>query len=452
MIQSSIIILAHNDWNIVHKCIQSVIAHTNNYEIIFMVDNSIIFKDELKKFGTIIESKNPFNFAQRVNQGIKSAKGEYFVILNDDTEPHPGWLENMIHANNTLGPGLVGARCQEGGCSNRQARGEGEAIYSKYTLNMFALLIPRRIYDIIGPLDERFIYYGGEDDDYTLRAHRHKIKTIVSAGYVIHHAGSSFSQDRQSILLPKTRELFRNKWETYLPVPPDENWFDATRQPFIYPLISILMTTRDHQAYIASSIRSVLEQSYLFFELLIGIDGNDQGLAPILSQFNDKRIKVLTEPVAIGSCAMRNKLFSSSSGEFVAIMDSDDIMLPDRLSKQLMAMSTDIDIIHSGYFLEKDSRQAIAQTYPINKNMLLSGGHYVAGGTFLMRRWVLERALFSQNFHRAFDLEFILRNFDKFSFYHLPEPTIIYRRHEGNHESGNAESKNQHQKLIEAYQ
>lgn len=454
MIQTSIIILTHNNWGLVSACIQAVIRHTNNYELLFVVDSTVAFTQELKKFGHIIETNEPFNFASRINLAIKHASGEYIVLLNDDTEPQTGWLTHMITADRIRGPGIVSARCQPGGCSNRQAHGPGEHTYSRSTINMFATLISRRVLTILGPLDTRFIYYGGEDDDYSLRALRHRFNLIISAGYVLHRVGGAFTQDKVQDLLPKTRELFRTKWGVNLPYTPSgEHWYDETRFPFTQPLISILMPTRNHTAYIQEAVQSVLNQTYQNFELLIGIDGLDQpALNPILSIFNDPRIKLITSETPIGSCAMRNKLFKASEGEFIALMDSDDIMLPQRLSSQLTAMAPEIDIIHSPCILEgPEGTKTPLQTFPINKYMLLSEYSYVAAGTFFLRRWVLENALFNQEFHHAADFEFILKNYNRFSFYHLNEPTIIYRRHADAHESGNPHACAQHRQLIERY-
>lgn len=455
MDQSSIIILAHNDFGTVKECVESVIQNADNYEIVFVIDNIIPFKEYLEKFGKVIIGPDPFNFAQRVNIGIAAAQGEYIVLLNDDTKVQPGWLDKMISDNQSLGPGLVGARCQPGGCSNRQTWGEGSAMYTKYTLNMFATLIPRRVIDVIGPLDERFVYYGGEDCDYSLRAERHLFKRVISRGFVWHKVSTSFTHEKIVSLLPKTREIFRDKWGVDLPIPPEQSWRDSVRAEYLKPLVSILMATRNHEKYIAAAIKSVLDQDYYNFELLIGIDGPDQQeTVKIIAGFQDARIKIISSAEKLGSCAMRSRLFEEPKGEFIAIMDSDDLMLGSRLTRELALFKDfpDTDIVHSEVIREDESgAQKKMELRPLNRKILLSGNNFIAGGTFLMRRYVMENCNLNSDYDRAFDFEFALRNYGRFKFKYLNEPTLVYRRHSGEHLSGNSESARLHKELIKEY-
>ena len=349
MIETSIIIPTYNLEH-VNACIASIIVHTENYEIIFVLDKSAQFQKELEKYGRVILTKKPFIFSHRVNLGIKEARGEYICVLNDDTMPQKNWLDDMILANRLWGPAMVGARCQERGCSNPDAidRGQPGNNLTKHTLNMFATLIPRRVLDVIGLLDERFVYYGGEDDDYSLRALRHGFQLIISTGCVYHHGGAGYSKGVAE-LINKTEKVFYKKWGVGMPrCIPQEHWKDPVRERYTKPLISVLMPTKNHEDYIFEAIESVLKQSYGNFELLIGIDGLPQSKTEnIIKQFNDKRIEVYIRAFSVGSCAMRNELFKKSKGEFMALMDSDDIMMPGRLEKQLDAMDPYTDIVYS---------------------------------------------------------------------------------------------------------
>jgi GT2 family glycosyltransferase len=175
-----------------------------------------------------------FIFSKAVNQGIKAATGKFICILNDDTEPQELWLEKMIDTYTSCGPALIGARCQSGRCTNVDAWGKADQdIVTIHTINMFCLLMPRNVYDVLGPLDERFEYYGGEDDDYTLRAMCAGINTIISSAYVKHESGQSFSLSTRMIDRNKTRGIFMAKWGVYMPTPPIESWNDETRRHLI---------------------------------------------------------------------------------------------------------------------------------------------------------------------------------------------------------------------------
>jgi len=446
MIETSIIIPTQNDWFCIKSCIDAIVKHTESYEIIFVVDERVQFAEKLKNYGKVIQCPMPFIFAERINMGIRSAQGQYLCLLNSDTVPEADWLRRAIRTEQLYGPGIIGLRCQKNGCSNPDAHGAGGIKETNYTINMYGMLFARRTYEVIGPLDEAFIYYGGEDDDYCLRALRHGFKLIISDGYVHHTVGGGFDAGMVQNLLPKTYELFRYKWGITPPRPPAESWIDAERGPKTEPLVSVLMPTwSGHADYIESAVRSVQSQTYKNIQLLIGYDGfttsgGEAGNNKIIGY--DK----------IGSCAVRNRLFEEAKGEFIALMDSDDIMLPDRITDQLAAMKPDIDIVNTAYIAEtKDGLRKTMSGNPINLDMLKAMETTVAGGTFMLRRYCLEQQLFSQRYHRAFDFEYVLRTYKTFKYAYLDKPTIIYRRHAGEHLCGNNESHRQHKELMEAY-
>jgi len=446
MIQTSIIIPTQNDWNCIKTCIDAIIKNTENYEIVFVIDKRVQFKDKLALYGKVVSVDRDFIFSDRINTGIQHAQGQYICILNSDTIPTTAWLEHMVSTEQQYGPAIIGARCQRNGCSNLDAHGQGKIKETHYTINMFGMLFSKRTYEVIGPLDERFIYYGGEDDDYCLRALRHGFQLIISQGYVHHSVGGGFDSGMVQNLLPKTYDLFKEKWGVTMPVPSKESWVDDTRKPITMPLVSILMPTWNHEDYICEAVRSVKRQTYQNIELLVGYDGIKD-----MNNIITEQHQIIGFP-KIGSCAIRNKLFKRSHGEYIALMDSDDIMLPDRMQKQLNAMTPDTDIIHTGYIIEsKDGVREAKPGQAINLNMLLSLLSVVAGGTFLMRRHCLEKEPFSTTYDRAFDFEYTLRTFKKFKYKYLPEPTIIYLRHAGEHLSGNNESYKQHKELMRKY-
>jgi glycosyltransferase involved in cell wall biosynthesis len=453
MIRTSIIIPTHNDKDCVGECIDGIIRNTDNYEIIFVLDDSVEFKEELKRYGKVVETRQPFTFSSRINLGIAAAQGKYFCILNDDTVPQPGWLENMIHDSREYGYALTGARCQKFGCHNADAHGIGPVVETQHTINMFAALIPRRLHDIVGPLDERFVRYGGDDDDYYVRARRHGFATIISSGFVLHKKSRAFGMERITNELPETRHIFKEKWGVFMPVSLDQNWSDEDHRDAIEPIVSVIMPTRGHHKYIREAVISVLAQGYKKLELLVGIDGPDQEeTVKSLEGIEDPRLKVEAFPEHEGSCAVRNRLILHCKGDFVALMDSDDMMLPDRIEEQLRAMDPWTDIVHTAFLMENAAGKVTTHdALPINREMLLSLTSYVAGGTMMLRRRILVSDQFTRKHERAFDFEFALRTHDKYVYKFLPKPSIIYRRHAGSHLSGTTESRMVHFDVINEY-
>jgi glycosyltransferase involved in cell wall biosynthesis len=83
------------------------------------------------------------------------------------------------------------------------------------------------------------------------------------------------------------------------------------------------------------SIRSLLNQSYGDFELLLCDDGSDdQGLA-IAHSFNDPRVICWSDGRRLGLAARLNECIDRARGLYLARMDADDIAYPDRLAQQM---------------------------------------------------------------------------------------------------------------------
>ena len=93
------------------------------------------------------------------------------------------------------------------------------------------------------------------------------------------------------------------------------------------------MPVRNGGKYIKEAIQSVLGQTLRDFELVIVNDGSDDNTEEIIKSFTDDRIVYLRQE-KLGISVALNTGIRNSIGLNIARMDSDDIMLPDRLEKQ----------------------------------------------------------------------------------------------------------------------
>ena len=101
--------------------------------------------------------------------------------------------------------------------------------------------------------------------------------------------------------------------------------------------ISIIMANWNCQAFLDAAIRSVQQQTVEDWELVIADDGSSDDSVAVATRFaeEDSRIRVL-EPVRGGSPASaRNRALESATGDWLAIMDSDDTIRPDRFERLL---------------------------------------------------------------------------------------------------------------------
>lgn len=105
-------------------------------------------------------------------------------------------------------------------------------------------------------------------------------------------------------------------------------------------LVSIIMPAYNSSAFIADSIRSVLQQTYSKWELIIIDDCSSEPIAPIIQSFQDDRIHYIRLIQNSGVAAARNVGISKAKGRYIAFLDSDDIWLKNKLREQLQFMKT----------------------------------------------------------------------------------------------------------------
>lgn len=100
-----------------------------------------------------------------------------------------------------------------------------------------------------------------------------------------------------------------------------------------HPKISVCMSMHNVAPYLRECIDSILCQTYGDFELLIVDDGSEDESGEIVRSYSDSRIKLITLPHDFINSL--NTLLNEAQGEYIARMDADDIMHPDRLRVQL---------------------------------------------------------------------------------------------------------------------
>jgi glycosyltransferase involved in cell wall biosynthesis len=107
-------------------------------------------------------------------------------------------------------------------------------------------------------------------------------------------------------------------------------------------VISCLMASHNAAGTIAASVRSVLRQTHRELELIIVDDGSTDETQRVLSEFADPRVVVIKEQQR-GASAARNRALAQARGEFVAVIDADDIWRPQKLELQLQALERRAD-------------------------------------------------------------------------------------------------------------
>lgn len=130
--------------------------------------------------------------------------------------------------------------------------------------------------------------------------------------------------------------------------------------------ISVCLPVYNRAKYIGECIESILQQTFTDFELLIVDDGSTDETCDVILSYNDPRIRlILGEHDYIGSC---NRLYDEAKGKYIARMDSDDLMLPNRLRIQYEYMEShpEVDILGGGaiFFNEENDAETIYNKLP----------------------------------------------------------------------------------------
>ncbi|MFR0523089.1 glycosyltransferase family 2 protein [Limosilactobacillus reuteri subsp. suis] len=114
----------------------------------------------------------------------------------------------------------------------------------------------------------------------------------------------------------------------------------TNNEKLISGLVSIIMPCYNGETFIKETIESVLNQTYQLWELLIIDDGSQDNSVDIIKSYQaDQRIKLIQQPNG-GSAMARNNGIRHSQGQYMALLDSDDIWLPNFLEEQIKFMKS----------------------------------------------------------------------------------------------------------------
>ena len=103
------------------------------------------------------------------------------------------------------------------------------------------------------------------------------------------------------------------------------------------PLVSVITPSYNQAPYLPATIRSILRQEYENWEWVIVDDGSTDGSVDLLSN-DDPRIKVWTQHNQ-GPAVARNNAFARASGAYITFLDADDEYLPQKISRQVEAVT-----------------------------------------------------------------------------------------------------------------
>ena len=209
------------------------------------------------------------------------------------------------------------------------------------------------------------------------------------------------------------------------------------------PKVSVIIPTYNRAHLIGRAIKSVINQTYQDFEIIVVDDGSTDNTEEIVKSFNDPRIRYIRHEKNKGEAAARNTGIEAAKGKYIAFQDSDDEWFPEKLEKQMKIFegaSSRLGIVYTSmYRIDKEGRKHDFKTPTI---MPEDGLVYrraldyqvlnIGIGTAVVRRTCFNTAgMFDEQLQYFVDLEFFIRSAKHFYFYHINEPLINYYEAEG---------------------
>lgn len=199
--------------------------------------------------------------------------------------------------------------------------------------------------------------------------------------------------------------------------------------------ISVGIPFFNAEKFLSKAIESVISQSYDNWELLLLDDGSNDGSLKIAKGFEqqDNRIKVFSDSKNKGLGARLNELAALSNGEYIARMDADDIMHPQRLETQLQILTdnSSIDVLGTNAYVIDENDLVFGMRYR-QQSGLIKVEHFIHPTIMGKKQWFLDNP-YDEKAIRIEDAELWYRTKSSSNFYITYEPLLFYREFGNNY-------------------
>ena len=200
------------------------------------------------------------------------------------------------------------------------------------------------------------------------------------------------------------------------------------------PLVTVAMPVYNAGKYLRLAVLSLVNQTYLNWELLIIDDGSSDDSFQDIADINDSRITVLRDGVNRGLVARLNEAIDLARGDYFARMDGDDISYPDRLSKQVTALQNNskIDLMATRVItIDEENLATGLFPYAISHNEICARpwkGFYFPHPTWMGKtEWFRKYRYSVPAPYCCEDQELILRSYQDSQLETLNETLLAYR-------------------------
>ena len=225
------------------------------------------------------------------------------------------------------------------------------------------------------------------------------------------------------------------------------------------PTVSVIIPTYNRSVLLPRSIRSVLNQTFQDFELIVVDDGSTDNTEEVVRGFEDKRIRYIQHEENKGGSAARNTGVKVAQGEYIALLDDDDEWLPEKLERQInkfQELSSDFGVVYSGFsFVYEKSGEVVSSHVPAFRGNVydrIIKSCILGGSTPLIKKFCFQKAgLFDESLPSCQDWDICIRISKYYNFDFVPDALMRHYAH-GTQISVDLSAKiRAREKLIEKY-
>lgn len=196
------------------------------------------------------------------------------------------------------------------------------------------------------------------------------------------------------------------------------------------PSVSFIIPVYNGEKYIAQAISSTFAQDYDNFDVIVVNDGSIDHTLEVLNLIQDERLTIINLDKNQGRSNARNIGVQSSNAEFVAFLDADDQIVPDKLKLQMRyILDHKLDICGTwGHAVS--SKHRILFKHPVDDQVIKS--RIIKSHTFIHSSIIMRRNLFlsvngyDKNLNFSEDYDLLLRLVPLSKCGNMPTPTVEY--------------------------
>lgn len=198
--------------------------------------------------------------------------------------------------------------------------------------------------------------------------------------------------------------------------------------------VTIAIPFYNAEEYLPDAIRSVFAQTFHDWELILIDDGSTDNSLAIAKSINDSRVRVFSDGYNKKLAARLNEVTDLATHDYILRMDADDLMMPNRIEKQLeILIKNDVDIVTTGVYSVLNNLEIVgvrgANFKAVNFQDLLYRKVGITHAALLAKKSWYQRNKYDESLSIAQDLDLWMRTSKKndLKIISIDEPLYIYR-------------------------